>query len=217
MTAGKISALIAVLALAGIVRANAFPLVPPMPEEHVVTTTPGQNKLLCFDGTTEGFGHGGLCAPNPMGAKGAVTLDTTDGDVDGSHAGIDTNDSTMYGRKLGDVGRLSFRYTGSSPTAKSPRFSLPIDKDGNGTFDQWAFIHALDCNDGAGLVDVIIDQTCPIQLDGAATYGNWAALVAAFPNARIARNQYVLGLVFIVADQPGVWKVDRVKFGDLAK
>jgi hypothetical protein len=152
-----------------------------------------------------------------MGAKGSVTLDTMDGVVDGSHAGIYTNDSTMYGRNLGDVSRLSFRHTGSPPTANSPRFSLPIDKDGNGAFDQWAFIHALGCNDGAGLVDAINNQICPIQLEGAATYDNWAALVAAFPNARIARNQYVLGLVFIVADQPGIWKVDRVKLGNPAK
>ncbi|HSG74777.1 MAG TPA: hypothetical protein VLA30_01410 [Burkholderiales bacterium] len=217
MTAGKISALIAVLALVGIVRANAFPLVPPMPQEHVVTITPGQNKLLCFGGTTESSGYGGRCTPNPMDAKDSVTLDTTDGHVDGSHAGIYTNDSTMYGRKLGDVSRLSFRYTGSSPTANSPRFSLPIDKDGDGAFDQWAFIHALDCNDGAGSVDAIINQKCPIKLEGAATYDNWAALVAAFPNARIARNQYVLGLVFIVADEPGIWTVDRVKFGYPAK
>jgi len=27
----------------------------------------------------------------------------------------------------------------------------------------------------------------------------------------------VLGLVFIVADQPGIWKVDRVKLGNPAK
>lgn len=217
MTARKISALIAVLALAGIVNANAFPLVPTMPKEHVVKSTPGQNKLLCFDGTTEGFGYGGLCVPNPMGANDSVTLDTTDGKVDGSHAGIYTNDSTMYGRKLGDISRLSFRYIGSLPTANSPRFSLPIDKDGNGAFEQWAFIHALDCNDGAGLVDAISNQKCPIQLEGAATYDNWAALIAAFPNARIARNQYVLGLMFIVADQPGNWTIDRVKFGDPAE
>ena len=217
MTAGKISALVAVLALAGIVRANAFPLVPPMPKELVVTTTLGQNKLLCFDGTSEGFGYGGLCTLNPMGADASVTLDTTDGVLDGSHAGIYTNDSTVYGQKLGDVSRLSFRHTGSPPTANSPRFSLPIDKDGNGAFDQWAFIHALHCTDSAGLVDAINNQTCPIQLEGAATYDNWAALVAAFPNARIARNQYVLGLVFIVADQPGIWTVDRVNFGNTAR
>ena len=182
-------------------------------EGEAVATASGQNKLLCFGGISEGFGYGGTCSPNPNGTIGSMVLDTADGDVDGSHAGVYTNDSTMYGQKLAEVKRLSFSYAGSAPTAGSPRLSLPLDKNGDGYFNQWVFIPARGCNDGAGLVDAINDRTCAIQLDGGAGYENWAALVAAFPAARITPNQYVLGLVFVVADEPGNRTIDQVKLG----
>lgn len=213
MNVWKRSALIAMCALNGTGIANAFPPAPTQPQGEVVTVARGENRLLCFDGVSEGFGYGGTCTPNPNGTIGSMVLDTADGDVDGSHAGAYTNDSTLYGQKLADVRRLSFRYAGSAPTAGSPRLSVPLDKNGDGFFEQWAFIPARGCNDGAGLVDAFNDRTCAIQLDGGATYENWAALVAALPAARIAPNQYVLGLVFVVADEPGNWTIDQVKFG----
>jgi hypothetical protein len=39
------------------------------------STAPGQNKLVCFDGTTDG-GFGGVCTLKANGAKGPATLDT---------------------------------------------------------------------------------------------------------------------------------------------
>ncbi len=173
----------------------------------MVPTAPGQNKLLCFDGTSDG-GYGGSCVPNSQGAKGSVTLTTVTPGFD--YAGVYTNDSTMYGQKLGEVKTLSFTYAGTDPGAGAPRFSVPIDTDGNGSKDQWAFISALYCNNGAGLVDAINDPTCTVWLDDGVTfYENWAALVAAFPSGRIATNAFV----FVIADEPGTWTINQVQFG----
>lgn len=200
-------ALTAALAVAGIGIAIAVPAVPP---GHMVPTAPGQNKLMCFDGTTDypGF-YGGTCVSNSSGAKGAATLTVTTLGLD--YAGVYTNDSTMYGQKLSDVRTLSFTYTGSDPGAGAPRFSVPVDTDGDGDYDQYAFISAFYCNNGAGLVDAINDPTCTIWMGS--PYENWAALAAAFPAARIAEDAYV----FVVADEPGTWTVSQVRFGKPGK
>jgi hypothetical protein len=125
------------------------------------------------------------------------------------YAGVYTNDSTMYGQKLGEVTTLSFYYTGSAPGAGAPRFSVPIDTDGDGAINEWAYISALYCNDGAGMVNAINYPTCGIYLQGGGYYANWAAMVAAMPNARIAIDQYV----FVIADEVGTWTVNQLKFG----
>lgn len=202
----KSVALTTALAVAGIGIAIAVPAVPP---GHMVPTAPGQNKLMCFDGTTDGVPYGGTCVANSNGAKGSATLTVTTLSLD--YAGVYTNDSTMYGQKLGDVRTLSFTYTGSDPGAGAPRFSVPVDTDGDGDYDQYAFISAFYCNNGAGLVDAINDPTCTIWMGS--PYDNWAALAAAFPAGRIAEDAYV----FVVADEPGTWTVSQVRFGKPGK
>jgi hypothetical protein len=119
----------------------------------------------------------------------------------------------MYGQKLGDVAMLSFRYTGSSPGAGAPRFSVPIDTDGDGSINEWAYISAFHCNNGTGLVDAIGDLTCGIYLQLGASYANWAEMVAALPNAKIAMDQYV----FVIADEVGAWTISQVRFGKPGK
>jgi hypothetical protein len=119
----------------------------------------------------------------------------------------------MYGQLLSDVKTLSFNYTGDAPGAGAPRFSVPIDTDGDGDTDQYAFISAYYCNDGAGQVDAINDPTCTIWLGGVVPYANWAALAAAYPAGRIATDAYV----FVIADEPGTWTVNQVRFGKPGK
>jgi hypothetical protein len=177
----------------------------------MVPTAPGQNKLICFDGTTDGVPYGGTCVPNSRGAKGSVTLSAVTLGMD--YAGVYTNDSTMYGQNLSEVTTLSFTYSGSPAGAGAPRFSVPIDTDGNGTIDQYAFIAAFYCNDGAGLVDAIKNQNCTIYLGGVTPYANWAAMVAALPGAKIATDSFV----FVIADEPGTWTVNQVRFGKPGK
>ncbi|HLP79547.1 MAG TPA: hypothetical protein VK158_02855 [Acidobacteriota bacterium] len=175
-----------------------------------VATAPGHNKLLCFDGTTDGYGYGGTCTLMGNGARGPATLDNTDGDPDGSYSGVYVMNSVMYGQNLADVGQLQFEYTGDA-TAGSPRFSIPIDTNDDGLIDFWAYVSAYYCNDGAGLVDVINDATCTIYVsnDPLVSYENWAAFSAEFPDGQIATDNYV----FIVADDAGLWTVEGVKFG----
>lgn len=197
------------LALAGMGAALAAPPTPPGPKGQ--PTAPGLNKLLCFDGTTDGGGYGGTCVRKSNGAKGPATLTVTTLGTD--YAGVYTQESTMYGQALGEVRELSFQYTGTAPGAGAPRFSVPIDLDGDGSIDQYAFISAYYCNNGAGLVDAIRNQNCTIWLGGVTPYANWSTMAAALPSARVATNAYV----FLVADEPGTWTVSNVQFGKTNK
>jgi hypothetical protein len=176
-----------------------------------VKTAPGQNKIQCFDGTTDG-GYGGHCTLNSKGAKGAATLDNTDGNVSGSYSGVYTANSNMYGKTLGEVKQLSFSYTGTA-TAGAPRFSIPVSTDGDSTTDVWVYVSAYYCNDGAGYVDAVNDATCTIYLSNGEFFENWAAFQAAHPTWTIADDNYV----FVIADEPGYWTVSGVTFGKPGK
>lgn len=175
-----------------------------------VNTAPGQNKIVCFSGSMDYPGtYHGDCTLNSKGAKGSATLNTVDEDTDpyNNYAGVYTEYSNMYGKLIGDVGKLSFSYT-SEATAGSPRFSIPIDTDGNGATDIWAFISAYYCNDGYGHVDALHDQSCTIYA-GSEVFNNWDEMVAAHPDWMIGTDQYV----FLIADDPGTWTVNNVSFG----
>jgi hypothetical protein len=174
------------------------------------STAPGQNKLLCFDGTTEGDVYGGTCTLTSNGARGPATLDNTDGNVNGSYSGVYVESSKLNGQAIGSVTQLSFSYTGTA-TAGSPRFSLPIDTDGDNATDFYAFVGAYYCNDGAGLVDAINDATCTIYA-GSENFANWAEMVTAHPTWTITDDY-----AFIVADDAGSWTVGGVKLGKAGK
>lgn len=179
------------------------------------TTAPGQNKVLCFDGTTDG-GYNGLCTMTSSGAKGPATLDNNDGDADpyNNYSGLYTPDSTMYGQLLSDVTQLSFKYGGDDATAGSPRLSIPVSTDGDTTAEGYLFVSALYCNDGAGMVDAINDPSCTIYTNfSAESFDNWADLVATHPDWTVATDAYV----FLVADDPGSWTINNVKFGKAGK
>lgn len=173
------------------------------------STAPGQNKLLCFDGTTDG-GFGGTCTLKGNGAKGPATLDNTDGNANGSYSGVFVENSNLNGSLLKDAKQLSFSYTGTA-TAGSPRFSLAIDTDGDADTDMFAFVSAFHCSDGAGLVDAINDPTCTVFV-GSESFPNWAALVAAHPTWRFADD-----FSFVIADDAGLWTVSGVKLGKPGK
>jgi hypothetical protein len=196
---GAIGSSLAIAALlAGSV---AFAAAPP--------TAPGQNKIQCFDGTTDG-GYGGTCTLLSKGAKGAATLDNTDGNANGSYSGVYYANSNLNGKTIGNVTHLSFSYTGEA-TAGSPRFSLPLDTDGDGVTDFYGFVSAYYCNDGAGFVDAINDSTCTIYA-GSESFANWAAMVAAHPTWTITQDY-----AFLVADDPGIWTVSNVTLGKPGK
>jgi len=167
------------------------------------------NPLLCFDGPSEGTIYGGDCTLNASGT--GATLDNTGGDPDGSYSGVYFAVSSISGELLTDVSGLSFNYTGT-PTAGSPRISLPIDTDNDGDTEFYISIGAFYCNNGAGLVDPMTDTTCTLwsNLDGTTPLAsNWAALLAAHPTWRVSDD-----VPFIIADDPGLWTVSNVHLGE---
>jgi len=164
------------------------------------------NPLLCFDGPSDNTVFGGHCTLNAAGT--GATLDNTGGDPDGSYSGVYFATSTLSGKPLSEVSDLSFTYTGT-PTAGSPRISLPIDTNGDGVTDFYAFIGAFYCNNGAGLVDPMHDTTCTIFYTGNTTGdANWATFVALHPTWRVSND-----VPFVIADDAGLWTVDNVHLG----
>ena len=169
-------------------------------------TASAANPLLCFDGPSDGTIYGGHCTLNSSGT--GATLDNTGGDPDGSYSGVYFASSSLSGKPLSEVTDLSFNYTGTA-TAGSPRISLPIDTNNDGTTDFYAFIGAFYCNNGAGLVDPLHDTTCTIFYTGNdAGDPNWAAFVAAHPTWRVSDD-----VPFIIADDAGLWTVSNVHLG----
>src|SRR5437660_1367225 len=77
---------------------------------------PGQNKLLCFDGTTD-RGFGGICSLSTDGAKGVGTLNNTDSNPNGDYAGVYIQNTTLSGQLLSAVTQLTYTYSGTvAPT-----------------------------------------------------------------------------------------------------
>ena len=169
----------------------------------------GQNKLLCFSGTDDGGIYGGTCTITSPGPMGSALLVTNDGDPDGSYAGVYTNNRSIYGLPLSRISKLSFRYTGDPALAGSPRFSVPIDTDGDGDTDVWAYISAFYCDNGSGMVSPK-NAGCTIFTSDGGQYMGISALTAAYPGAEIANDNYV----FVISDEPGIWTVSHVKFGN---
>ncbi|MES2315377.1 MAG: hypothetical protein V4486_01425 [Patescibacteria group bacterium] len=167
------------------------------------------NPLTCFSGVSDVTIYGGNCSI----AAGTATLDNSGGDPDGSYSGVYTPTSTLTGKTLAQVGtdQLSFTYTGT-PTAGSPRISLPIDTDANGTTDVYAFIGANLCTSGSNLVDPINDPNCKIFITGGDVggYTGWAAFVAAFPTYKVSTD-----VPFIIADDAGSWTVSNIHLGSV--
>ena len=180
-------------------------------------TAAAANPLRCFDGTTDtatgqtgGVIYGGRCTLNAAGT--GATLDNSVAVGAGDYSGVYFATSGLSGKPLAQVSDLSFTYTGT-PTAGSPRISLPIDTNGDGTTDFYAFIGAFYCNNGAGLVDPMNDTTCTIFYTGGpvAGYPNWAAFVAAHLTWSVSSS-----VPFVIADDAGIWTVDNVHLGPTA-
>ena len=170
------------------------------------------NPLLCFDGTTDtangdtgGVVYGGVCTLN---GSGGATLNNSVPVGSGDYSGVYFASSSISGKPLSQVTDLSFNYTGTA-TAGSPRISLPIDTNGDGATDFYAFIGAFYCNNGAGLVDPMNDSTCTIFYTGNTTGdANWATFVSLHPTWRVRTD-----VPFIIADDPGLWTVSNVHLG----
>lgn len=185
-----------------------------------VATAPGQNKLQCFDGTTDG-GFGGTCTLNSNGAKGPATLDNSSSNPAGDYSGVYTLESTVYGQLLTDITQLSYHYSGTiAPQPGNLSYNIPIDTNNDGDTEFFAFVDAFYCPGVNGVVNIITDASCGIFEGGVTFYANWAAFVAAQP----AGTEVALldNFVFIVAERTpaepsAVWTVNNVTFGKAGK
>jgi hypothetical protein len=184
-----------------------------------LSTAPGQNKLLCFDGTTDG-GFGGICTLKANGAKGPATLNNTDSNPAGDYAGVYILDSTLFGQLLTGVTQLGYHYSGITvPTPGDLSLNLPVSITGGTATSAYAYIDAFYCPGVGGVVDVINDSNCGIWYGSPSPpigvfYANWAAFVAAYPGARVATDNFM----FVIAERtpaegPAFWTVSNVKLG----
>jgi hypothetical protein len=181
-------------------------------------TAPGHNKLKCFDGPSEGTVFGGLCTVG-RGAMGPATLDVSSDDPDGDYAGVYYLEGSMYGGPLGAIKQLGYHYIADDDEIVPGNLSLniPIDEDGDGVTEGYAFIDAFYCPGSDGVVDVLHDEVCGIFYLGV-EYDNWDALVAAFPDALVATDNFA----FVIAertptDGPATYRVNAVKIGKPGK
>jgi hypothetical protein len=200
------------------VAAIALMLAWSMPAVAKNSTAPGLNKLQCFDGTTDG-GFGGTCTLKAKGAKGPATLDLSSSNVNGDYAGVFTENSTLYGQDLQDVTQMSYHYTASiAPQPGNLSYNIPIDTNGDGDTEFFAFVDAFYCPGVDGVVDIVNDPDCVIFEGGVTPRANWDALVAANPGAKIATDNFVFVIAERTPSEPSaVYTVNNVKFGKAGK
>lgn len=172
-------------------------------------TAAAANPLLCFSGTTDGSTYGGVCTLNAGGTS--ATLNTADRDPDGSYAGVYYAVSSLSGKLVGTVNDISFMYSCTTAatcvTGGSPRVSIPIDTNGNGTTEGYAFIDAANCGQ-AGATSGTVNLACPVFFGGT-LYANWTAFATANPTYRIATD----AVAFVIADQPFQGIISNVQLG----
>lgn len=178
-------------------------------------TAPGKNKLKCFDGPSEGAPQGGACTMAGRGAMGPAVLDVSSTDPDGDYAGVYYQESSIFGSALGDLRQLGFHYIANDDAIVPGNLSLniPIDEDGDGTTEAYAFIDVFYCPGSDGVVDALHDDECGIWYNSV-QYENWDAFVDAFPDALVATDNFA----FVIAertptDNAASYRVNAVKIG----
>jgi hypothetical protein len=197
----------------GLLVLTAFPLL--FMAVLLANTAPAAaaNPLLCFDGTTDtangdtgGATYGGHCTI--VGGTSAL-LDNSVPVGSGDYSGVYYASSGLSGDLISTIAQLSFDYTGSAATAGSPRISLPIDTNNNGTTDFYAFISASHCGIG-GHVD-IHNAGCLVFYTGGPVSGqSWADFTANGGGTwRVATDS----VPFVIADDAGIWTVSNVQLG----
>jgi len=154
-----------------------------------VASPPG--KLKCFSGAPA------TCSVS----QNTVTLDISSGGFAGAFI---TSTKSISGTSLSGV-TFTFQYrcdpsnnTTSCVGGGVPRWSIPIDTNGDGKTDGYAFVDAQNCGSTG-----TVDNSCPVfpaSTIGGGSFANWAAFAAANPTWKIAN-----ALPFMITDitEPG--------------
>jgi hypothetical protein len=112
----------------------------------------------------------------------------------------------LSGKPLAAVD-FGFDWAGD-PSGGAPRFSLPIDEDGDGKTEAYAFLDWASCGNAAtgGTVSTQL-ATCAVDY-GATRYANWDAFAATNPTYTVAK-----ATPFIISDWTSNVVVSNVFFG----
>lgn len=123
----------------------------------------------------------------------------------GGDAGVYVSAKRTNGKALSAVD-YSFTWTGT-PNGGAPRFSIPIDENGDGTTEQYAFLDWASCgNAPTGGTVTTTSSACAVDYAGV-RYPNWDAFATANPTYRISRD-----IPFVIVDVPAVVDVSAVSF-----
>lgn len=189
------------------------------------------SNLQCFSGTASVTGFGGTCMITSK-TGGTATLSNNSSSAKGAYSGVlNAHRKNMTGAPLGKIAKFGYTWTAmtsSTPTPMPTDLSLNvgISTMGGTAYTTFVFIDAYYCpgtsrppNSGAttGTVTVVNDTTCGMYFENT-FYPNWAALMAAYPDATIGTTS--TALPFIVAERvggapPAVWGISNVHFGSL--
>jgi hypothetical protein len=134
-------------------------------------------------------------------------------------------------KKVGDIRNLSFEFlnTAGNPGvhvgAGAPRYSVDIDKDGDGSYDYSAFLSGFYCNQplpenpGWSRADFTgrILPGCELQADGVSYVSDgvksaWKLFAEANPAAKLYGD---LAPAYLVMDEAGTAFVDRLAFHNI--
>lgn len=149
-------------------------------------------------GSLKTFGTGDVTVTSPDSAT--IVNDA------GEYGGVYLQSRSTSGKSLSSA-TFSFVSTGDA-AGGAPRFSIPIDTDGNGsTDDGYAFLDVLGCGGTSGQTTTVSTSSASCHVNFAGVdYANWAAFAAANPSYRVAPGQ----IPFIIADQAGHYAVSSI-------
>jgi hypothetical protein len=158
----------------------------------------------------------GPASSGPVGklrtfGTGEVTLTGADSATivngSGEYGGVYVPGKAQSGRPLAQAS-FSFRNDQGGIAGGAPRLSIPINEPSTGpTVDAYAFIDLFWCGGAADDTTLVSTEapTCVVWYEGV-SYENWEAFANAHPQYRIARGRDA----FVIADQPGTYRVDEV-------
>lgn len=181
-----------------------------------VTSTAGavnEQKLSFFKGGAGSVNWTTEAGSSTSGDNHALRLSVTTLGTD--YAGAYALGTGLEGDAIADVTNLRFDVKGYVG-AGSPRISLPVDTNGDGSLDLWAYLSAYYCA-GSGAAATgwftadFTSPTCAIYTSAGGPYAGLGGLAAAYPGAEVADQ-----LPFFILDEPGVAYLDDLGLGDLS-
>ena len=189
-----------------------------------VLTPSGVDLLVCSEGIGTGSEPDGTCTLSADHKKGV--LDNTSSDPDGDASSVYSLDNNPYGEFLSNITELSYSYKNLNFPVLLPQpgelsYNIPIDTDGDGDTDDFAFVDAAYCGvKSSASVNIVTAANCKIYDQASNSYANWAAFVAAHQFAKVSLTDYYIFIISErVGDTPGPagrgtkWEISNVKFG----